>query len=398
MTHLECSRCGATYDADVLAHLCACGAPLLVRYDLGAVGLDPGDLRTRVDGGLWRYRELLPVRDPATVVTLGEGMTPLLPVPRLGRALGLPRLLMKDEGVNPTGTFKARGATTGVSRARELGVASIAMPTNGNAGGAWAAYAARAGIELVLCMPTDAPPLSVLESGLAGARASLVRGQISDAGRMIAAAAAQHGWYEAATLKEPYRIEGKKTMGYELAEQLGWRLPDAILYPTGGGVGIIGIHKALLEMAEMGWVRPPFPRLIAVQAAGCAPIVRAFEAGLDESEPWADACTVAQGIRVPKALGDVLVLRAVRETGGTCIAVDDDAILAGLREVALLEGAFICPEGAALVAAARELLGRGHLRTDDEVVLLNTGCGLKYPEVDRVELPVLDVGDALPDS
>jgi threonine synthase len=386
LSHLQCARCGETYDADRPMHLCACGGPLLARYDLAKVDGRPSGGESTI----WRYHELLPVRDPGHTVTLGEGMTPLLPLPRLGRALGLPRLLLKDEGLNPTGTFKARGAATGVSRARELGVETIAMPTNGNAGGAWASYGARAGVEIVLSMPVDAPPLSVLEGALAGAKASMVRGQISDAGRLIAAEAAKHGWYEAATLKEPYRIEGKKTMGYEIAEQLGWRLPDAILYPTGGGVGIIGIHKALQEMAELGWIEPPLPRLIAVQAAGCAPIVRAFEAGAEESEPWAEPETIAQGIRVPKALGDFLVLDAVRATGGTCVAVSDDEILAGLRELARLEGAFVCPEGAALVGAARALLAAGHLRPDDEVVLLNTGCGLKYPDVDRVELPVVD--------
>ncbi len=396
MTHLECPRCAETHDPDRIVHLCRCGSPLLARYDLAAArrAVDRADLRGR-PCTLWRYHELLPVRDEANVVCLGEGMTPLYPVRRLGEAIGLPNLLLKDEGLNPTGTFKARGAATGISRALELGVRTAAMPTNGNAGGAWAAYGARAGIELVLCMPTDAPPMSVLEARAVGATAYMVRGQISDAGRIIAEAVRERGWYEAATLKEPYRIEGKKTMGYEIAEQMGWQLPDAILYPTGGGVGIIGIHKALEEMEALGWVRRPFPKLIAVQAAGCAPIVKAFEEGAGESRPWPDAETVAQGIRVPKALGDFLVLEAVRATGGTAVAVDDGAIMAGLRDLARLEGAFVCPEGAATVAAARALLARGVLAATDRVVLLNTGCGLKYPNILRPDLPVLEVGEKL---
>ncbi|HEX7128050.1 MAG TPA: threonine synthase [Thermodesulfobacteriota bacterium] len=397
MTHLECPRDGQRVDADRVQHLCGCGSPLLVRYDLEAVRRAlPREALAGREPSPWRYHELLPVRDPKRVVTLGEGMTPLLPLPRLGAAIGLPKLVMKDEGVNPTGTFKARGAATGISRASELGVRAVAMPTNGNAGGAWAAYGARAGIEVVLCMPTDAPPMSVLESVAVGATAYMVRGQISDAGRMIAAAAAARGWYEAATLKEPYRIEGKKTMGYEIAEQIDWRLPDAILYPTGGGVGIIGIYKALLEMEALGWVRRPFPKLVAVQAAGCAPIVKAYEEGKDASVPWEGAETVAQGIRVPKALGDFLVLEAVRATGGTCIAVEDRDTMQGLRDVSRLEGTFVCPEGAALVPAARALLARGFLRPDDTVLLLNTGTGLKYPGILETKLPVLNVGDPLP--
>jgi threonine synthase len=398
MTHLECPRCRATYDPGGIVHLCArCASPLLVRYDLAAAALAlPRESLASRGPTLWRYHELLPVRDPASVVTLGEGMTPLVPLPRLGEAVGLPRLLMKDEGVTPTGTFKARGAATGVSRAKELGVRTVAMPTNGNAGGAWAAYGARAGIEVVLCMPTDAPPMAVLEAAAVGARAFMVRGQISDAGRMIAEAAQRLGWYEAATLKEPYRIEGKKTMGYEIAEQLGWTLPDAILYPTGGGVGVIGIHKALEEMATLGWVRGRVPRLVAVQATGCAPIVKAYEEGRAESTPWPGASTVAQGIRVPKALGDFLVLGAVRATGGTCVAVSDEATMRGLSDVARLEGAFVCPEGAATVAAARLLRERGWLAPDDRVLLLNTGTGLKYPGILEPKLPVLDVGDPLP--
>lgn len=393
MTHLECARCGRTYDADQIMNLCACGGPLLVRYDLKAAGaaVRPADLAGRV-ASLWRYREVLPVRSDEHIVTLGEGMTPLLPVRRLGESLGLPRLMLKDEGVNPTGTFKARGAAVGMSRARELGIRKVAMPTNGNAGGAWSAYGARAGIEVTLVMPVDAPAMSVLEAVAVGARAYMVRGQITDAGAIVARSAKVHDWFEAATLKEPYRIEGKKTMGYEIAEQLGWRLPDAILYPTGGGVGIIGIYKAIREMMELGWLPDDarMPRLVAVQAAGCAPIVKAFYEGKDASEKWEGAETVAQGIRVPKALGDFLVLEAVRATGGTCVAVPDEDTLWGLQQISRTEGLFICPEGAALVGAARMLREKGWLKPEDRVVLLNTGAGIKYPDILRPELPVLE--------
>jgi threonine synthase len=394
MTHLECARCHTTYDAHVVQNLCQCGGPLLVRYDLAAAGaaLRPAGLTGR-PATMWRYRELLPVQDEANIVTLGEGMTPLLPLKRLGEALGLPGLMLKDEGVNPTGTFKARGATAGISRAKELGIKAVAMPTNGNAGGAWGSYGARAGIEVTLVMPTDAPAMSVLEAEAVGARAYMVRGQITDAGAIVARSAKAHGWFEAATLKEPYRIEGKKTMGYEIAEQLGWRLPDVILYPTGGGVGIIGIYKALLEMQAMGWLpeHAKLPRLVAVQAEGCQPIVKAYHEGKDVSEKWEGAATVAQGIRVPKALGDFLVLQAVRATGGTCIAVSDEDTLWGLQQISRLEGAFICPEGASLVGAACRLREQGWLQPHEQVVLLNTGAGIKYPDILRPNLPVLEI-------
>lgn len=397
MNHLECPKCGLTQDPDRIVGLCTCGSPLFVRYDLEAVGaaLTRQDLVGRTNT-MWRYHELLPVRDEANIVSLGEGMTPLYAIPRVGVEIGLPRLWMKDEGLNPTGTFKARGAAVGMSRAKELGVQKVAMPTNGNAGGAWSAYGARAGLEVVLCMPMDAPRLSIVEAVATGATGYMVRGQISDAGRLIAQAASKAGWYEAATLKEPYRVEGKKTMGYEIAEQLGWRLPDAILYPTGGGVGLIGIYKALLEMETLGWIERPFPRLISVQASGCAPIVKAFEEGRTESTFWQGAETVAQGIRVPKALGDFLVLEGVRATGGTCVAVDDGRTLDALRATARLEGAFICPEGAAAVAAARMLRETDELGPDDVVVILNTGTGLKYPSVLEAEMPVLELTDDLP--
>ena len=328
---------------------------------------------------MWRYHEVLPVRDPGNVVTLGEGMTPLTAVPALGHQLGVPRLLMKDEGVIPTGTFKARGAAVGVARARELGVRGVAMPTNGNAGAAWAAYAARAGLCSVIAMPEDAPEVNRVECLAAGAELHVVPGHIGDAARLIADILAGNGdLFDASTLKEPYRIEGKKTMGYEIAEQLDWELPDVIVYPTGGGVGLIGIYKALAELQELGWVSGPLPRLVSVQAEGCAPIVRAFEKRAAASEPWANPHTVAFGINVPKALGDFLVLEALYATSGTAVAVADEVLLADQGECARLEGLFICPEGAAAVSAVRQLRAQEWLDESDVVVVLNTGTGLKY--------------------
>jgi threonine synthase len=381
--------------------LCACGSPLLARYDLEAVAAttERAAIAARPHD-LWRYHELLPVSAASRVVSLGEGMTPLLALPRLGKALGVPRLLMKDEGLIPTGTFKARGAAVGVSRAAELGVRSVAMPTNGNAGAAWATYAARAGLGSLIVMPLDAPAITRAECAVAGAELYLVDGLIGDAGALVAGALPQRpGCQDTSTLKEPYRLEGKKTMGLEIAEQLGWRLPDVIVYPTGGGVGIIGIYKALLELRELGWVDSPLPRLVAVQAEGCAPIVKAFAAGARQSEPWPDARTVAFGLTVPKALGDFLVLDALYATGGTAIAVEDDALLADQREVARLEGCFICPEGAACVTAVRRLRESGWLSAADQVVVLNTGTGLKYPQTAEVtaglDVPVLAPGDAI---
>ncbi len=401
LTHLECADCGARHDATLVQGLCACGSPLLARYDLEAVAASCGRAAIAArPHDLWRYHELLPVSAASRIVSLGEGMTPLLAMPRLGEALGVPGLLMKDEGLIPTGTFKARGAAVGVSRAAELGVRAVAMPTNGNAGAAWATYAARAGLRSLIVMPVDAPAITRAECAAAGAELYLVDGLIGDAGALVARALPLRPDYQdTSTLKEPYRLEGKKTMGLEIAEQLGWRLPDVIVYPTGGGVGIIGIYKALLELRELGWVDPPLPRLVAVQAAGCAPIVRAFAAGARRSEPWPDARTVAFGLTVPAALGDFLVLDALYATGGTAIAVEDDALLADQREVARLEGCFICPEGAACVTAVRRLRESGWLSAADQVVLLNTGTGLKYPQIAEVaaglDVPVLAPGDAI---
>lgn len=398
LSGLECSRDGSAYDADVVQGTSTLGAPLLARYDLERVAAEvtPARIATRPPD-LWRYHELLPVRDPANVVTLGEGMTPLLDLPRHGARLGVPRLRMKDEGLIPTGAFKARGAAVGVSRARELGVAGIAMPTNGNAGAAWACYAARAGLRSLIAMPVAAPMITRRECVAAGAELYLVDGLIGDAGAVIAKAVVERaGYQDTSTLREPYRIEGKKTMGFEIVEQLGWRAPDVILYPTGGGVGIIAIHKALLELRELGWLRGELPRLVAVQAAGCAPIVDAFVAGAATSTPPADPHTVAFGITVPKALGDFLVLDAVRSTGGTAIAVTDAELLAAQVALARDEGTWICPEGAACFAAVGQLREAGWIGETEDVVVLNTGAGLIYPDTMPVDVPTLPRGGAIP--
>jgi threonine synthase len=391
LSHLECSRTGERYDADVVQGTSREGAPLLARYDLdGVAAAVTRDQVASRPPDLWRYHELLPVRDPRRVVSLGEGMTPLLPAPRAGARLGVPRLLVKDDGLLPTGAFKARGAAVGVSRAGELGVTGIAMPTNGNAGAAWAAYAARAGLGALVAMPVDAPLITRRECVVTGAELVLVDGLIGDAGLMVSAAVAEReGYQDTSTLREPYRIEGKKTMGLEIAEQLGWRCPDVLLYPTGGGVGIIGIHKALCELREIGWITGDLPRLVAVQATGCAPIVDAFHAGLAESTPPANPATVAFGLTVPKALGDFLVLDAVRATDGTAVAVTDEELLAAQAALARDEGAWICPEGAACVAAVEQLREAGWLRGDEEVVVLNTGAGLIYPDTVAVDVPTL---------
>jgi threonine synthase len=398
LTHLECSRTGERYEADKVQGTSAAGVPLLARYDLDRVRetVSREDIAGRAPN-LWRYHELLPVRSAEHVVSLGEGMTPLLDLPAFAQRIGVSRLRMKDEGLVPTGTFKARGAAVGVSRAAELGVTGVAMPTNGNAGAAWALYAARAGMASLIAMPVDAPAITRAECQVSGSELYLVDGLIGDAGKLIGAAVAERGGYQdVSTLKEPYRLEGKKTMGYEIVEQLGWRMPDVIMYPTGGGVGIIGIYKALREMLELGWVSGELPKLVAVQATGCAPIVEAFKKGARESEPFPDAQTVAFGITVPKALGDFLVLEAVYDTGGTAIAVTDKELLAAQLELATAEGTFICPEGAACFAAAAQLREAGWLSGEDEVVVLNTGTGIKYPESVSVDFPVLAKDGRIP--
>jgi threonine synthase len=398
LTHLECSRCQRGYDASKIQGTCACGAPLLARYDLEQAGqqTDPGQIAGRPPS-LWRYHELLPASSAGAVVSLGEGMTPLLPMPRLGRALGLPRLLMKDESPLPTGTFKARGAAVGVSRSAELGAAGVAMPTNGNAGAAWASYAARARLPCLVAMPVDAPAITRSECAAAGAETYLVDGLIGDAGRLIAAATAQRpGYQDVSTLKEPYRLEGKKTIGLEIIEQLGWRVPDVIVCPTGGGVGLIGIRKALAELAGLGWTAARAPRLVAVQAAGCAPVVRAFAGGERETRPWQDARTAAFGLTVPSPLGGFLILDALYATEGTAVAVTDADLLASQRQAARLEGTWVCPEGAACFAAVGRLREAGWLAEGDRVVVVNTGCGLKYPETMPASAPLLGHGDPVP--
>jgi threonine synthase len=397
VSHLECPKCGAGYESEKPIQLCQCGAPLLVRYDLKKVreNFRKESLASR-KADLWRYLELLPVKNEENVVSLGEGMTPLLSLKNLGPELGLSNLYMKDEGLIPTGTFKARGAAVGASRAKELGIKVLAMPTNGNAGGAWAAYCAKAGIKAVIVMPKDAPIIHRKEVAITGASLFLVNGLISDAGRIVNRAVTEYGWFDASTLKEPYRIEGKKTMGLELAEQFGWEMPDVIIYPTGGGVGIIGIYKGLKELQEIGWVRGRMPRLVAVQSTGCAPIVKAWEEGKKESVFWENARTIAFGLTVPKALGDFLVLEAVYNTGGCAVAVEDDEILKAQQMLASREGVFVCPEGAATLSAAIKLSLSSWIRRDEKVVLLNTGTGLKYPETVKTGPPVLEPDDHLP--
>jgi threonine synthase len=398
LTDLNCPRCDTHYTADVVQGLCACGSPLLARYDLARLAAESSLAAfSGRAASLWRYHELLPVSGEEHVVTLGEGMTPLLPLPRLGEQLGVSRLLMKDEGTIPTGSFKARGAAVGVSRAAELGVRGIAMPTNGNAGAAWAQYAARAGLRALIAMPERAPAICRGEVAAAGAELYLVRGHIGDCGRLInAAVARREGYQEVSTLKEPYRLEGKKTMGLEIVEQLDWSMPAVIVYPTGGGVGIIGIHKALNELVDLGWLSGPLPRLVAVQASGCAPIVTAFEAGARESSPWPDPHTVAFGLNVPKALGDFLILDAIYSTNGCALAVTDAELLAAQHEIASTEGALVCPEGAATVAAIRILAERGEIGDDEVVVALNTGAGIKYPETLNGTAPLLEPGGEIP--
>jgi threonine synthase len=399
-THLECSRCQEDFPVDQIQQVCKSdGGPLLVRYDLRRVrdSVTKDGLRDRPET-LWRYRELLPHEAPDSAVTLGEPNTPLLETPSLGEKLGIPRLHLKDEGLLPTGTFKARGAAVGVTRAAELGVKTLALPTAGNAGAAWAAYGARAGIRVVVVMPETTPAVIVRETSAYGADVYLVSGSIADAGAVVKKACASRGWYDASTLREPYRIEGKKTMGFELAEQLGWRLPDVIVYPTGGGVGLIGMWKAFEELRAIGWLDQKRARFVAVQAEGCAPIVRAFVDGRNESEPWPDPRTFAAGIRVPKALGDFIVLKALRESGGTAVAVTETEIAESMRAAGAAEGMLVCPEGGAAIAGTAKLRRDGWIREDEEVVVFNTGTGLKYAEFLQGEAARHLEANALPDG
>jgi threonine synthase len=380
VTHLECAYTGERYPADQVHNLSRAGKPLLVRYDLDGVrkALSKDALAQR-PADLWRYRELLPVRRVGDIVSLGEAVTPLVPLPKLAKKLGAGDLIVKDEGRLPTGSFKARGLVMAVSMGKALGIKHMAMPTNGNAGAALAAYASSASIKATIFCPADTPEVNVSEIALQGATVYRVNGLIDDCGKIVAEGKAKVGWFDVSTLKEPYRIEGKKTMGLELAEQLGWDVPDVILYPTGGGTGLIGMWKAFAELEAIGFIGSKRPRMVAVQAAGCAPMVRAFEAGVEHAARWENAHTIASGIRVPQAVGDFLILRAVRESGGFAIAVTDEAITAALDEAAREEGFLMCPEGAATYAAYKQGLADGRIRRDERAVLFNCATGLKYP-------------------
>jgi threonine synthase len=380
VTHLECSATGERHAADQPHNLSRAGKPLLARYDLAAIGKALSkEALARRPRDFWRYRELLPVRRSQDIVSLGEAVTPIVAMPKLARTLAAGEILVKDEGRLPTGSFKARGLALAVSMAKAFRVAHMVMPTNGNAGAALAAYASRAGIRATVFCPADTPDINVSEIALAGASVYRVNGLIDDCGRIVAQGQAEVGWFDTSTLKEPYRIEGKKTMGLELAEQLGWELPDVVLYPTGGGTGMIGMWKAFAELEAIGFIGRKRPRMVAVQAAGCAPIVRAYEAGEEHAPRWENAHTIAAGIRVPQAIGDFLILRAVRESGGCAIAVPDDAIAAAIDEVARTEGFLMCPEGAATYAALKQGLADGRIRRDERAVLFNCATGLKYP-------------------
>ncbi len=382
VTALYCSACQAEHEKDLPQNVClSCGKPLFARYDLAAASrtLSPESLRTR-EKSLWRYREVLPVQDDEDIVTLGEGWTPLLAVPRLGARVGMDRLLIKDESQNPTQSFKARGMAVAVSAAKRLGLKKLAVPSAGNAAGALAAYAARAGLEAHIFMPADTPKANIIESRETGAHVTLIQGLITDCGAEVARRKADEGWFDVSTLKEPYRVEGKKTLGYELAEQLGWVLPDAVLYPTGGGTGLIGMWKAFDEMEALGWIGPRRPRLYTVQAEGCAPIVRAFEAGKRFADEFPNATTRASGLRVPRAIGDFLMLDALRASGGGVVAVSDEAMIQAAAEIGAAEGIFAAPEGAACYAALKTLKERNVIRADEQAVIFNTGAGVKYLE------------------
>ncbi len=394
VTHLECSLCSRKYEAGKPWNLCECGGPLIVEYDLPRIREAWSlDSFASAQESMWRYAPILPVQHETSIITLGEGMTPLIPARRTGARIGARDLLIKDEGLNPTGSFKARGMSCAVSMCVELGLKKLAAPSAGNAASALAAYAAAAGIEAHIFMPDDVPQANFIECKAYGAHVTLVDGLISDCAKIVAERGPKEGWFDLSTLKEPYRIEGKKTMGYEVAEQLGWELPDAIFYPTGGGVGMIGMWKAFAEMEALGWIGPKRPKMIAVQAEGCQPVVRAFQAGAERSQFWEGASTVASGLRVPKPLGDFLVLKAVRESGGTAIAVPDGELLAAGIQLAAEEGIFVCPEGGACVAAAERLISEGFLQHDDQIVIYNTGSGLKYLEAYSTRFPRVAGGE-----
>ena len=380
LTHLECTSCGLRHDAATLQNLCrACQKPLFPAYDLTAVGRAvTRDSFAPREKSLWRFREVLPLPAEVEPITLGEGGTPLLDARRFGESVGVSQLFVKDESQNPTQSFKARGMAVAVSMAKHLGATRLAVPTAGNAGGALAAYAARAGLEAHIFMPRDTPRANMVECRELGAHVTLIDGLITDCGAEIAKRKTAEGWFDMSTLKEPYRVEGKKTLGYEIAEQLGWELPDVVLYPTGGGTGLIGMWKAFDEMETLGWIGSKRPRMFAVQASGCAPIVRAFQAGAESAAEFPDAHTIASGLRVPKAVGDFLMLRILRSSGGGAVTVDDTEMIRITREVGAAEGLFVAPEGAACFAALKRLLDDGSVGRDERVVIFNTGSGIKY--------------------
>jgi len=380
LSHLECAMCGQELDADRLWNLCpACQKPLLARYDLEAArqAVSRETLNGRADN-LWRYRELLPVRRPEHMLCLGEGFTPLIHAARLGAAVGFDGLYIKDESLNPTGSFKARGLSVAVSRAHELGVAALSIPSAGNAAGAMSAYAALARMQAHVFMPRDVPPLFVAECRALGAEVTLVDGLITDCGRAAAEGVRRLGRFDVSTLKEPYRLEGKKTMGYELAEQFDWTLPDVVIYPTGGGTGLVGMWKAFGELEQLGWIGPQRPRMVTVQSEGCAPMVRAFHEGAEFAAPWQDARTIADGLRVPAAVGDFMILRALRQSDGRAVAVSDQEMIEAANLIGRTQGLFVCPEGGATLAAFQRLRRQGWIGDDERVVLFNTGSGLKY--------------------
>ncbi len=385
LSHLECTYCHKNYSSDELHRTCEeCGKVLYARYDLDSarIHFDRSSLRDR-PSNMWRYFEVMPVIDEANVVTLGEGYTPIFKTERLGKELQCSSLFIKDEGINPTASFKARGLGAAVSKAKELGVKKLTMPSAGNAAGAMTSYAAKAGIDAYVYMPHDAPEANQIEVNMTGGNLNLIDGLINDAGRISGEKADELGLFDVSTLKEPYRAEGKKTMGYEIAEQMNWSLPDVILYPTGGGTGIVGMWKAFSEMEAMGWLGKARPKMFAIQSEGCAPIVKAFRDGSEFAELWPDASTLAAGIRVPVAIGDYLILQALRESGGGVETVSDDEILVNMKRVGALEGMFVCPEGAALVAALEKLLAAGTIDPQEKILLLNTGSGLKYLDMIR---------------
>ena len=389
LTHLECARCGKRADASQPRNLCECGGPLLARYDLVTVRESWNrDWIPNGPSSMWRYAPVLPVSRPSAIVSLGEGMTPLVHCDWLGR-----NVWVKDEGVNPTGSFKARGLSAAISMCVELGIKKVAIPSAGNAASALAAYAAAAGLESHIYMPADVPQANYLECKAFGAHVTLVDGLISDCARLVAERAPRSGWFDVSTLKEPYRIEGKKTMGYEVAEQFRWDLPEVIFYPTGGGVGLIGMWKAFEELEEIGWIKARRPKMIAVQVTGCQPVVKAFESGADACEFWKNATTVASGLRVPKPLGDFLILDALRKSGGTAIAVSDEEALDAGVELASHQGIFAAPEGAACVAAYRKLVASGFLAGTEKTVIYNTGAGLKYLEAYATRFPRAGAGE-----